>query len=1490
MKQKLYVTLLLFCSLIGFAQLNVGGINYTITSVTAPLTVKVASHSSFTGAANIPATVTDGTNTYTVTSIGEIAFYNCSGLTSVTIPNSVTSIGNYAFQYCSGLTSVTIPNSVTSIGNFAFDTCLGFTSVTIPNSVTSIGHHAFNNCSGLTSVTIPSSVTSIGEVVFALCSGLTSVTIPNSVTSIGAGAFLGCSSLTAVNIPNSVTSIGAGAFLGCSGLTSVTIPNSVTLIGDSAFSGCSALTSVTVGWTTPLAINANVFANVNLPNATLYVPAGTLATYEAAPVWTDFGTILEINAAPTDIALSAMAINENVAANSTVGTFSTTDPDTGNTFAYSLVGGTGSTDNGAFTISGNSLTINNSPDFETQSSYTIRVRTTDQGNQFFEKQFTIAINNLCEIVLTPASQTNLTCNGAGNGAASVNVPTGGTPPYTYNWSPGTPSGDGTPSVTGLNAGNRTCTVTDANGCLASQTFTITQPTGLGTTIGSQTNVTCFGGTNGSATANGSGGTAPYTYSWSNGNTTATITNITAGTYTLTVTDANGCTTNRPFTITQPASALSATATQTNVLCFGGNNGAINVTPSGGTAPYTYNWGGGITTEDRTNLTAGSYSCIITDANGCTSTQNFTITQPTQITATATQTNVTCFGGNDGAINLTPSGGTAPYTYNWNNFQTTNPISNLSEGVYSCIIYDADGCTSTQNFTITQPSSIPAPTGLAIQVYAGTSTIAALTATGTTIQWYDAASAGSLLPNTTALVDGTTYYASQTTTCGESTTRLAVTVRKISEATQTLCSNATVGNLVSTPSTGTTAKWFTTSTGGTALDNTTTLTAGTYYVEQEAPATVTQVGNHYLSYDVAVQSNGNIFFTVPDTDYNAVNIMNTDGLDIGFIGGFISPYGVAIQSDGKILVAEIGGSNIKRMNADGTNLEFLGSGFSQPRDVVVQNDGKILVADPINNAIKRMNADGSNIEILGSGFNFPNSVTVQNDGKIIVADSYNNAVKKMNADGSNIVTLGSGFNQPYGVAVQNDGKIIITEEGSFNVKRMNADGSNVEIIANLTSFGRGITVQNDGKILVATLVGIKRITNGPTSNRVAVTVNINAAPTAPTVTTPVTYNINDTATALTATTGGTGLAWYTAATGGTALTSAPTPTATTGGTTSYWVASTAANGCESTRVEIVVIVNQPANYLHFDGVNDYIALPTSAVNIPSGNSPYTIEAMIKPSVLGGIGIVGWGDYGQGNKVNAFRLSPTGLVNYWWGADFSVDTPISTTAWSHVAVTYDGAFRKMYVNGVQVGGDNTPTSELNVTNTTNVTIGTTNTSEYFNGGIDDVRIWNVARTETEINDKKACELDGNETGLVAYYKFNQGNSGVNNATITTATSTTGNNVGTLTNYGLTAGSSNWLAGSPIVSDVTCTLLLGNTSFEVGNNLKIYPNPTQNIVNIDLQDLDNASVEVYDINGRQLFTQKLNNTTTAINIENLASGVYLFKVSSSQGTATIKVVKQE
>ena len=311
MKRLLSLSLFLMTAMLSFAHdFESGGIYYDITSSSAPYTVAVTYQgiyyseykNEYTGSVTIPESVTNGGKTYSVTSIGYDAFEDCTGLTSVTIPNSVTTIRDGAFSGCSSLTSVTIGNSVTTIREGTFSGCSSLTSVTIGNSVTTIGDYAFSGCSGLTSVTIPNSVTSIGDEAFSYCTGLTSITIPNSVKSIGGeafryctglksvtigngvttirdGAFNACTGLTSVTIGNGVTEIGWLAFYGCSSLTSVNIPNSVTAIGDNAFSNCTGLTSVTIG-NSVTSIGGSAFAgcssltSITIPNSVTTIRYG----------------------------------------------------------------------------------------------------------------------------------------------------------------------------------------------------------------------------------------------------------------------------------------------------------------------------------------------------------------------------------------------------------------------------------------------------------------------------------------------------------------------------------------------------------------------------------------------------------------------------------------------------------------------------------------------------------------------------------------------------------------------------------------------------------------------------------------------------------------------------------------------------------------------------------------------------------------------------------------------------------------------------------------------------------------------------------------------------------------------------------------------------------------------------------------------------------------------------------------------------------------
>ena len=338
-----------------------------------------------------------------------------------------------------------------------------------------------------------------------------------------------------------------------------------------------------------------------------------------------------------------------------------------------------------------------------QGTYTVTV--TDANSCQTTQSFTISEPAPFSVT---TSQTDILCNGGATGSATVNV-TGGTGAYTYSWAP---SGGTAATATGLTAGTYTVTIQDANLCQTTRSFTIIQPSTLVATPISQTNIGCRGEATGSATVNATGGTGAYTYSWApSGGTAATATGLTAGTYTVTIKDANLCQTTQSFTITQPAAILSASTASTGVSCFGGSNGVASVIASGGTPGYTYLWAPlGGTSATISGRPAGNYTCTITDANGCTLVKNITISTPTQIIATASKTDVSCNGGSNGTATVSVSGGTAGYTYSWSpTGGTAATASGLAAGTYTVTITDANTCQTTANVTIGQPSVLAATT-------------------------------------------------------------------------------------------------------------------------------------------------------------------------------------------------------------------------------------------------------------------------------------------------------------------------------------------------------------------------------------------------------------------------------------------------------------------------------------------------------------------------------------------------------------------------------------------------------------------------------------------------------------------------------------------------------------------------------------------------------------------------------------------------------------
>ncbi len=316
----------------------------------------------------------------------------------------------------------------------------------------------------------------------------------------------------------------------------------------------------------------------------------------------------------------------------------------------------------------------------------------------------INITQPTQLIVT-LDTTDITCFGANDGSVLATA-SGGTAGYDYNWN----VGGNTNPISSLGPGTYNVVVTDANNCTAQNSWTAIEPPLLTAAISNTTDVSCFGGSNGTATVTASGGTPAYTYTWSSpgiGNSTAT--GFPAGSYTATVTDSHGCTASASFTIAQPI-AITTSVAVTDATCNGLNNGAVDLTVSGGNAPFGFNWTGGYTTEDLTSVVAGTYQVTVTDAGNCTTTNSATVNQPAAVTLTFAHTDPLCSGDDNGTAEVTATGGTPGYNYDWAYTLSGNDNSQLTgipAGIYDVTVTDLNSCSAQGSVTLTNPPSLNA---------------------------------------------------------------------------------------------------------------------------------------------------------------------------------------------------------------------------------------------------------------------------------------------------------------------------------------------------------------------------------------------------------------------------------------------------------------------------------------------------------------------------------------------------------------------------------------------------------------------------------------------------------------------------------------------------------------------------------------------------------------------------------------------------------------
>ncbi|MBK9017240.1 MAG: hypothetical protein IPM82_26065 [Saprospiraceae bacterium] len=444
-----------------------------------------------------------------------------------------------------------------------------------------------------------------------------------------------------------------------------------------ALMGSSTTPGVSYSWTGP-----NGFTS-NQQNPTVSVQGNYVLTVTGSNGCTKTATaVVSENKVPPTVAATT---NGTLNCNATSVLLSGVGSSTGSQYTYAWT-----TTNGNIVSNGTTLT----PTVNQAGTYVLTVTNTTNG---CTSTASTTVIQLPPVTSQISSSTNVACFGETSGSATVSA-SGGNGSFTYGWS----NGQTTATASNLLAGNYSVIVTDGNGCTSSQSVIISQPPSL-VANASATPQTIFGVDNGTATANPTGGTGNYTYLWSNGETTQSITGLAPANYMVVVTDENGCTASQTVTVSANDCIVKANIDQTNVSCPGAADGSATINLENANPPFTFIWSNGETTQTVTGLAGGTYDVSATDANGCEVVSTVIIEEPQPFNSNATATDLTAYNSNDGTASANPTGGTSPYTFLWDNGETTETISNLAPGDYTVVVTDANGCQSEQTVTVSQYS-------------------------------------------------------------------------------------------------------------------------------------------------------------------------------------------------------------------------------------------------------------------------------------------------------------------------------------------------------------------------------------------------------------------------------------------------------------------------------------------------------------------------------------------------------------------------------------------------------------------------------------------------------------------------------------------------------------------------------------------------------------------------------------------------------------------